>query len=224
MNKKFFFGLVVLVLTALACSPLSIVSISPKTVTGSGNVISETRSVSGFDSIDLQGSGSVTVSLGSDESVLVEADDNIVPLIETTVQNGKLVISTKDNTNINTRTGIHITVAMKSLKSLTLSGSGEIQTKGKFGDSLSVMLPGSGSITVEGGVDSVNISLPGSGNIYCDQLLARSATVSLNGSGTISVYASESLDASLRGSGTIRYSGNPSQVNKSVTGSGNITP
>ncbi len=223
MNKKLYFGLAALMLVMLACAPLSLVS-SPNNVTGSGNIISESRAVSGFNSIDLQGSGSVTVSLGSEESVVIEADDNIVPLITTDVRNGTLVIATKDNTNITTRNGIHITVAMKSLKNVTLSGSGEIQAKGKMGDSLSVNLPGSGSITVEGGVASLDISLPGSGNVYCDKLLARSATVTLNGSGTIAVYASESLDATLRGSGTIRYSGNPSQVNKSITGSGTITP
>jgi len=221
MNKKLLFGLAALMLAVLGCSTLSI---TPKTVTGSGNVISETRNLSGFDSIDLQGSGNVSVAIGLGESVVVESDDNIVPLIVTRVQNGRLIIATQDNTNLTTHLGIHITVSMKSLKDLTLSGSGDIQVTGMAGGDLSVGLPGSGTITVDGSSNSVDISLPGSGNIFCDKLQAKKAIVNLNGSGTINVYATESLDANLRGSGTIRYSGNPPQVNKSVTGSGNITP
>jgi len=203
-----------LMLSVLACSTITI---SPNTVTGSGNVISETRNVSGFDSVMLEGSGNVTVSFGSSESVMVEADDNIVPLIETTVQNGRLVIGTKNNTNITTRNGIHVTVTAKSLKGISLKGSGDIKVTNLTGSNVTVELPGSGNITVTGTADSVNISL-------ADGLQARSATITLNGSGNITAYASENLEATLRGSGTIHYSGNPSQVNKSVTGSGTITP
>ena len=90
--------------------------------------------------------------------------------------------------------------------------------------SLLFELPGSGNITVTGAADSVNISLPGSGNIYCDGLKAKSATVTLNGSGNIKVFASQSLDASIRGSGEVRYDGNQAKVNKSVIGSGSIMP
>jgi hypothetical protein len=45
----------------------------------------------------------------------------------------------------------------------------------------------------------------------------------LSGSGNIFVTARKSLDASLPGSGTISYSGDPADVTKSVTGSGAIT-
>ncbi len=244
MNKKLWIILgAVLVLALLACSataliggismglirtynsPISIapIAISANHVTGSGNVISETRNVSGFDAVVLEGSGDVNVAFGSEESVVVESDDNIVPLIETTVQNGKLVIGIKGNTSITTQKGIHVNITMKSMQGVSLKGSGNIKVSSLVGKNVSVDLSGSGTITMEGTADSVDISLPGSGNIYCDGLKARSATVSLNGSGNISVYASDSLDATLRGSGNIRYSGNPAQVNKSVTGSGTVT-
>ncbi len=221
MNKKLLFSLTVLMLAVLACST---VSIGTNQVVGSGKVISETRSVSGFDSVALEGSGAVNITFGTDESVVVKADDNIVPLIETNVQNGTLVIGIKGNTGINTSNGILVTVTMKSLKSLSLKGSGSIDATGLVGNDVEIRLAGSGNINVTGTADSVNISLPGSGNIYCDGLQARSATVTLDGSGTITTYASESLDAGIRGSGSIRFKGNPSHVSKNVTGSGSITP
>jgi hypothetical protein len=221
MNKKWIFGLIVLLLATLACSTITI---SPNTVTGSGHVISETRNVSGFDSLALEGSGNVSVAFGSNESVVVQADDNIIPLITTTVQNSSLVIRTKNNTNITTRSGIRISVTMKTIRGISLKGSGDINVDGLTGSDVVVELPGSGNITITGTANSVDISLPGSGNILCEGLEARDVKITLNGSGNITAYASESLDATLRGSGTIRYFGNPSQVNKSIIGSGTITP
>ena len=77
---------------------------------------------------------------------------------------------------------------------------------------------------IYGASRNVAINLPGSGNVHCDSLKAKSAKVTLMGSGTVAVYASQSLDASILGSGTIRYSGNPAQVTKHISGSGTIAP
>lgn len=221
MNKKWLIGLMVLVLAVLACS---LGSINPERVVGSGKVVSEKRSVSGFSSVTLQGSGNVDISFATDESVVVEADDNILPLIETTVQGGKLVIATKSFTNIVPTKPVRVQITMKSLQGLTLSGSGDMVVSGLVGKDLVVGLPGSGEITVNGTAETVNINLPGSGNIFCNGLKARSVTASLNGSGNIDVFASESLDANILGSGNIHYAGNPTNVSKKVTGSGSITP
>jgi hypothetical protein len=113
---------------------------------------------------------------------------------------------------------------MKTLKGVTLRGSGNIVVSQMAGDNLVVNLPGSGNITVTGTAATLNVNLSGSGNVYCGELKAKSATVTLNGSGEVEVFANQNLDASMRGSGTIRYSGNPAQVSKNITGSGSITP
>ena len=221
MNKKLLALIIVLALMLGACS---LVTISSNSVSGSGNVVSERRGVSGFTSVMLLGSAHVEVTFGTSESVSVEADDNIVPLIETVVHNGQLVISNKSNANFTTANPVRVNVTMKSMKGVTLSGSGNINISEIAGANLIVSLPGSGSLTVTGTATNVNISLPGSGNIYCNALIAKSATVTLNGSGNIEVFAMQNLYASLRGSGTIHYGGNPAQVSKNISGSGSIMP
>ena len=221
MNRKLLAVFLIMILVQGACS---LGSINPNSVVGSGKVASEIRSVSGFSSVALQGSGNVDVTLGDTESVIIEADDNILPLIETNVLAGQLIISTKGYTTINPITPVRVNVTMKTLKGLTLSGSGNIHVAKMAGDSLMVNLPGSGNITVTGSVTNVDASLSGSGNIYCSGLQAKSATVTLNGSGEVEVFASQSLNAGVLGSGTIRYGGNPSQISKSISGSGSINP
>ncbi len=221
MFKKMLFVFIILGFMLCGCVFGSLV---PSAVTGSGTVISESRNVNGFTSVNLQGSANVNITIGQSEAVVVKADDNIVPLIETYVQAGTLVIRTKNNTNVITRNPVDVTITMKSLVGVGLSGSGNIGVTGMNGDTLKVSLPGSGNITVSGTTTSLDVSLPGSGTINCGNLQAKSVTAKINGSGNIQVYASQSLDASILGSGTIRYAGNPSQVNKSITGSGNINP
>jgi hypothetical protein len=111
---------------------------------------------------------------------------------------------------------------MKSLKAASLPGSGNITITGMNGAAIDFDLPGSGNITADGIVDSVSAELGGSGNIVCGDLQAKSATVNLPGSGNVTVFASENLDVTISGSGSVTYRGNPAEVNQSVTGSGSI--
>jgi hypothetical protein len=219
MYKKLLAFFTVIALSIAACSTFTV---NVNSVKGSGNVTSETRNLSGFTGIDLQGSADVDVAIGEPESVVVEAEDNILPLIETKVQNGQLIISTKPLTNLSTTKPVRVHIKMKTLDSVSISGSGNITAPGLNAGEVNVDLPGSGNINLSGTANKVVIKLGGSGNVFCDQLKSSSAKVDVSGSGNVKVYASESLDATISGSGNIQYSGNPSQVNKNVTGSGSI--
>jgi len=220
-NTRFLPVVLVIMMLILACG-LSIGG--SQVVQGSGKITSQERTVSEFTSIELAGSGNVTVQVGGTQSVLVQTDDNIQPLIETTVRGGKLVIGTKSNTSINTKQPIRVNITVASLDSVSLTGSGNITISDMTADTAKISLQGSGNITASGNAQKVQATLEGSGNIVCTDLQASSATARITGSGNISVNASQSLDASISGSGTIKYRGNPNKVNQSVTGSGSINP
>ena len=219
--KKIFIPLFVVVLL-LACNTVTIGG--NNVVDGSGVVVSETRSVSGFDSIELPGSADVDIKIGDGESVVVETDDNILPLIQTEVRGHTLVIRNKPLTNIRTQNGVQVTVTMKSLESLRIPGSGNVTITGLDGGSVALDISGSGNVIAQGTADSVDINLSGSGNILVGDLQARTVEVRIGGSGNVEVYASEALNASIPGSGSITYRGIPASVDKSISGSGSIDP
>ena len=225
MNRRIMLCAAVLMLASLACQALSTVPVSTNVVVGHGHITSEPRQVEGeFTSVEMAGSADVNILLTNVQSVNVETDDNIAPLIETKVVNGKLIINSDPGTSYTATNGVIVTVAIKSLERVTLSGSGNLQVANMSGPDLTIELPGSGKIMAEGTVDHVSINMLGSGTILCNQLKAHTADVTLAGSGTITLFADQSLNANLIGSGNIRYEGNPAQVKKSVTGSGAITP
>jgi len=220
MNNKLLVALIVLTLALSACS---IVQTGLNITKGSGNVISETREISGVTSIELDGSADVEVAFGEAESLVIEAEDNLIPLIETKLENGKLTVGTKSNVSYSATRLVKVRVTLKSLEAVSLNGSGSISVQNLQGDTLKVDLDGSGNINISGTANRTDITLGGSGKINTEQLLAKSVKVSVGGSGDARVYASEQLDAELSGSGSIRYSGNPTQVNKNDSGSGSIT-
>jgi hypothetical protein len=212
-------------------------------VRGSGNVISETRNVSGFDSVLVTGSGEATITVGDAESVTIEADDNIIPLIDTTIQGSQLVISIKPGNSFSTTRTVRYTISAKTLKGLSLSGSanasvspvkadaftattsgsGNIKIADLQGQSLTARSSGSGNIEVAAGkVDTVTITCSGSGNFTAGGLQGGAVQATTSGSGNITVWAKDTLNAKTSGSGNVRYYGQPA-VTRAESGSGRVT-
>jgi Putative auto-transporter adhesin, head GIN domain len=213
----------------------------PSTV-GSGNVKSENRTATGFQEVAAGGSMKVLLRQSGREGVEVSADDNLLPLIETRVSNGTLVIELKRGANYTSRNPVTVTVDFIALKSLSLGGSATISGASIKGSKLGVSIGGSGSVKLSdvqlsaldvsiGGSGSfaatgrspkLSISIGGSGGALTEQLDADDVTVSVAGSGGAVVKANRTLDASVAGSGDVVYSGD-AVARTSKAGSGTVT-
>lgn len=235
------FLLAVLATSATACNQVQ-VSFGANTVVGSGKVVSENREVSGFTSVLVTGSGQAEITIGDRDSLVIEAEDNILPLIESSVQNGKLTIGMKPNTSIRTMRGIRYTITVKSLAGVETSGSTDITvtntaradtfnaaTSGsgavRLADvqaaTLNVHTSGSGNIDAAGKVGTASITTSGSGNFNGANLQCASATATTSGSGNVTLWVTGSLTARTSGSGNVKYYGQPT-VSDSESGSGRV--
>jgi len=195
---------------------------SASTTIGSGVPATQTRDVPAFDSVELAGGNNVVIQVGGKQSVVVKADDNLLSRVTTKVQSGKLVIGNTPG-SLTAKSPMSVVVTVPTLSQLTLAGGGNIVVNGVKTEGLTVTLSGSGNVTGSGTAGSLGVTLSGSGNAWFTRLVAGDVHAVLSGSGNIFVTASKSLDASVPGSGTISYTGNPHDVTKSVTGSGAIT-
>src|SRR5687768_12132665 len=79
-------------------------------VAGSGVRTSVTRSVATFDHVDVGGAYDVVVRVGAAPSVVLEGDDNLLPLIRTEVRDGTLHIDSEDD--MRSRDPIRITIGV----------------------------------------------------------------------------------------------------------------
>ena len=190
---------------------------------GSGTKASETRQLATFDQIEIRGAADVdvTVSQQQPQSVVVEADDNVLPIIETSIRGSTMVISNREN--YRARTPVRVTVVIPSLVGASVSGSGSVRATGVKSSSFAIDISGSGDIRTEGSSDAVSVSVAGSGSVDATRLDATRADVTVSGSGGVALRVSGSLNASISGSGDVRYAGTP-QVRTHISGSGSVRP
>ena len=87
MMKLMYAGFLVLLITLAAGCVSNVPCVS-----GSGTIATETRAVGAFQSIDLQGTGNIYVTQGNESSLRVEAEDNLLPYLKTSVTNGVLKV------------------------------------------------------------------------------------------------------------------------------------
>lgn len=191
-------------------------------VRGSGVPATQARTVPSFGAIDLAGSSSITVRVGTQQTVVVHTDDNLINHVTADVRDGVLVVSERGSFSDNLPLNVEITTP--TLSAARLMGSGDFSIVGVTARTFTAELPGSGMLTVSGTADRLDASLAGSGNMRLGNLTAHSVTATVPGSGNLEVHAIRTLDASIPGNGNIVYSGNPKTVKQIVNGSGAILP
>lgn len=190
-------------------------------VEGSGRRKAERREVGDFDRLLVEGAYRVEVACGREPGLEVEADDNLLPLIRTEVEGGRLRVHHERGMSTQTIPRLRITVP--DVREVELPGASEFSLTGVRNESLKISVPGASKFRAEGETGRLEVALSGAGLIDAAALRARHVAASCNGAGSISVYASERLDASVSGIGSIDYSGNPATVNRSVSGLGKIS-
>jgi Putative auto-transporter adhesin, head GIN domain len=214
------YGLMV-VLVALIVFTGCVINLGSSGVQGSGIIKTESRSVTGFSSINFKSEGKVTVQQTGKESITINAENNLLPLLETRVTDHILHLGTVNNVDINPTKPIEFIMEVKSLESFNMTGVGSIEAKGIQGKQLTIALTGVGNMTIEGSADSLDLHLNGVGSYRGDRFKTKQATVNSDGIGSAVLNVSDQLDASVSGVGSVEYIGSP-KVQKSGRGMGNI--
>ena len=210
--------------------------------TGSGNVISETRNVGSFNAVNASTSVHVDVAMGPKATVVVEADDNILPYVETSVSGGTLKIDLRGINSLTNAT-IKVHVTMPDVKGLDAEASAQITSKGILtgtgtitleasgsgGINVSVDAPAvkaeassSGDIVTEGRTKSVNAEASSSGSIKFFELHAENVKAEASSAGDIEVFASISIDGDASSAGSVRYTGGAASVKINEDSGGSV--
>ncbi len=215
-------------------------------VTGSGNLANENRVVTGFQAIALRTSMKLVLRQGTREGIELRADDNVLPLIETTVVDRggvpTLEITTKKGTSLSTRLPVVATIDLISLRALSISGSGDVTSEALktpglalaisgsgqvklmqlAAEEVSANVSGSGDITLGGRTGRLRVAISGRGNVDTRALEADDVTLNVAGSGDADVTARKTLTVSIAGVGNVKYVGDAA-VKSSIAGRGSVS-
>ena len=215
--------------------------VSGKRIRGDGNVKTEDRSLGNFKSVASHGSFNVYISSGS-QSVKIEAEENLLPYIDTYVDGSTLHIETKENFWLRPSRQVKIFVSSPDFESIHSYGSGDIIGQSKITDSsklelgvsgsanikmdvdapdVDAKISGSGDIDLKGDAKSFQGTIHGSGNVRAMDLRSEDAKIEIYGSGDADVFASMKLDVHIAGSGDVNYKGS-AQVSSNIAGSGRV--
>ena len=241
--KKILF-IITLFILALILAGCNIVSFNNdvKMINPSDTIISDNRTVSEFNGIDFRTFGKVVLTQGETESVVIKGSDNVVPVIQTSVRNGVLVIQTDEDINItgmNKENVLTFTIVVKDLTSLTISGAaevdlarlstskldltmsgvGNVQLGDLQAESMNVTVSGAGSVNLAGEVSKAWINISGAGPVNAADLKIGTADVTISGIGSASVWVIEKLTGNISGAGNVSYYGDP-MVSTTTSGIG----
>ena len=230
-SRNLSFFLLAALLAAGFCVPAAA---SPSAETGTA-----VRDVKDFDRVELAIRGELVLTQGDTESLTIEASASDLAEITTVVRGGTLQIA-QVNPGPGPRGPVTYRLSMKRIAGLSTSSSGNIQTNSIETDSLRIAISSSGSViigrleaknldvaisssgscTIGGTVDRQRVQLSSSGDYRAENLASRDASIQLSSSGSADVRVSESLDAVISSSGSIRYRGSPPRVNATTSSSG----
>lgn len=222
---------------------VSAIGNAQKKVKGNGKIVTEKRTTASYDEINVSGFFDVELISGKEGNITIKGEENIIPLIKVEVKDNVLKIYTERNININSNKDLVLTVPFEQISSVTLSGSGDVESKNTIvasnfnaklsgsGDltldvkatNIDTSLSGSGDVAVTGKTDNFASKISGSGDVDAVNLIAKNVNVTISGSGDIKVNCTDSLYARVSGSGNIEYKGDPQKKDTKVSGSGEIS-
>lgn len=216
-----------------------------KKVVGEGPVVTQERPTSAFTALHSKISSDVFYNIGNEYKVTIEAQRNIIDVMETIISGGELQIRFRNDVNVKSHETIRVYVTAPALQSfaqsgsgtmnvqndlnvdnlnLQISGSGNIKLSKVESDQIAAHISGSGNINIAAGTaNKVSADISGSGDIDLLNVISKNASTVTSGSGGIKVYVTDNLDSRISGSGTVWYRGNP-RVSANISGSGRVTP
>jgi hypothetical protein len=188
-------------------------------IKGSGKREVQKRDVQPFTSITTEGAFNIEVVSQKTQSLEIEGDDNILPLIRTEVSNNVLRIRNDQGFSISEPVMIRISVP--DLTTLNVSGAGTIAVAGLKNDKFTIECDGAPTIKVSGQTKTVEIDTSGAAHIDTHGLHASRGVVDSKGVSKVDVDVNDQLDVTVSGPSTVTYEGNPT-INKTIHGPGKV--
>lgn len=221
---------------------ISIASSCMHSRTGSGNIITEKRTAGNFREVRASGGVTVHLKTGPETAITVEADDNIIHYVETTVSGGTLTIRIRELNSLSNVT-LNVYVTAPTLSKISASAGADIDSKDMIASTEKVSVHASSGGSIHVNLDAPSVSLNGSSGaeimatgrtrdltadassaaaIHAFGLHAENVTAGASSSGEIAVFGSVSINASASSAGSVNYKGGAPSVKKNESSGGSV--
>ena len=189
--------------------------------------------------VALLGPDTVRITRGDTLTIRIDGDPEAASAMRFTMKDGKLGILRKDG-NWGRDKAVSVNVTLPALSeiaamgsgsvsadriggkaSVSIGGSGSVETAVVEAESLELSIAGSGSYRGAGAAKALELSIAGSGSAEMEGLRVDSADISIAGSGNARFASDGKVKASMVGSGEVRVKGRAT-CTVSAVGSGKL--
>ena len=219
--------------------------IGPPPVAGSGVSKEETRAVDAFHALDAGNALQVIVSVtsGAKPGVKISGDDNLVPLIESVIRDGTLILRLKDNSTISPKLPLLAEVVAGELDGVEVSGAASVKVKGglkvnRFTASASgaaqvsvegvessqavASATGASQVVLSGSAASLKVDASGASHVKAQSLAVENADVSISGASSVALRANKSVAGDVSGASQLELYGSPARQTVSISGASRV--
>lgn len=174
----------------LACSFSFDQGGSGEQVLGNGTMAEEVRQVSGFNSVELATLGTLHISVGSEDALTIEAEENLQEYILVEVKSNRLVITTKTGYNLEPTQSIDYILTVREINRIMLSSSGNVETEDLQAESMRLEVSSSGNLVIPDVIcDYLEIHIKSSGDVDISNVLADKIDISISSSGNLEIQS-----------------------------------
>lgn len=175
-------------------------------VRGSGDIETEIRHVSGIRTVRLENQGDLRIELGDTESLVVEAEDNLLPLIRTEVRGGELRIFNEGRNWFRNRQPIRYYLTVKSLEGIEVGSTGSVDAPDISADRFDISISSTGNVVMDAlEAGDVNIRVSSTGDVMLRRLEAAALDVGISSTGHVSIRDGRVRTQEVRISSTGNY-------------------
>lgn len=188
---------------------------------GSGNVAAETRDLRDFKTVDVSGVFQVEATAQKDYAVTVEADDNLLPMIQTRVEGGVLKIDSDGR--LSPKNPMKIIISAPDIEGLDASGAANIVLNSLKNEEFRIESSGAAKVNASGVTNKLVVDVSGATKIDAAGLTATSANVESSGASQVSVNVTDTLRTDASGASKIIYSGSPRELVTKKSGAASVS-
>lgn len=157
-------------------------------IAGSGHSVTEIRQVGGIDRVHLANQGDLTIMLGDTESLVVEADDNLMAYIRTEVHNGELRIFNDDRVYFHNRDPVRYYLTVTGLSAIEASSTGSIEAPALTAKRFDIRVSSTGDVIMDGlDAGDVRIDVSSTGDVILHRLEATTLDVRQSSTGNVNI-------------------------------------
>jgi hypothetical protein len=201
MKRPFYLAMIsILFLFSTGCSDDD--PLDNDKIVGTGPIVTQNLDLDSFNKIENVGVANFYITIGTPQSVVLKAQQNIIDVMTYEVMNQTLKVGLQENVSIENHEEIRFDIIMESINNIELVGVGDFTLTGDDQEEL-----------------TINVS--GVGNIKAFDMRVGTCLITFTGVGDCEVYVIDELTVILSGVGNINYKGNPT-INSTITGTGEL--